>query len=241
MSSRILMIDDEEAILTLLYTVFKKEGFENVKTVNDSITSIEVCREYNPDIIILDIMMPKKNGFEVMKEIRKFSIAPVLLLSAKSEETDKLLGLGLGADDYITKPFSTKEVVYRVKAHLRRIERIKNSLNPNKNIIKTKDFTINFNEGKIERNGRDYILRAKELRLLKLLINNANIIITKEQIVQKVWDDVYIGYENTLMVHIRRLRQKLEEIPSSPKYLITVKGIGYKFQIDINCLDKDEY
>lgn len=232
-TSKVLIIDDEEAILTLLYTVLKKEGFENVKTVNDSITSIEVCREYNPDIILLDIMMPKKDGFEVLREIRKFSIATVLFLSAKSEETDKLLGLGLGADDYITKPFSTKEVVFRVKAHLRRIELIKNSLTPDKNIIKTKDFTINFDEGKIKRNGQDYILRAKELKLLKLLISNANIILSKEQIVQKVWNDVYIGYENTLMVHIRRLRQKLEEVPSNPKYLTTVKGIGYKFKLDV--------
>ena len=241
MSSKILIIDDEEAILTLLYTVFKKEGFENVKTVNDSITSIEVCREYDPDIIILDIMMPKKDGFEVLKEIRKFSIVPVLFLSAKSEETDKLLGLGIGADDYITKPFSTKEVVFRVKAHLRRIKLIKNSLSSDKNIIKTKDFIINFDEGKINRNGQDYILRAKELKLLKILINNANIILSKEQIVQKVWEDVYIGYENTLMVHIRRLRQKLEDFPSNPKYLITVKGIGYKFGLDVNCIEKDVY
>ncbi len=228
-SKKILVIDDEEALLTLLSAVFKKEGFINVKTVNDSITSVEVCRNYKPDIIILDIMMPNKDGFEVLKEIRKFTLAPVLFLSAKSEELDKLLGLGLGADDYITKPFSAKEMVSRVKAHLRRIDLIKQSLNIHRNSLKTDKFTINFAEGKIEKDNKDYFLRAKELKILKFLVDNTNIILTKEQIIQEVWEDTFIGYDNTLMVHIRRLREKLETDPANPKYLITVKGLGYKF------------
>ncbi|MFD3157060.1 response regulator transcription factor [Haloimpatiens sp. FM7330] len=229
--SKVLIIDDEEAILVLLSAIFRKEGFPNVKTVKDSIDSIEVCKNYDPDIVILDIMMPKKDGFDVLKEIRKFTIAPVLFLSAKNEETDKILGLGLGADDYITKPFSPKEVVFRVKAHLRRIELIKKSLNLKKAIVTTNDFTIDFNEGKIKRDGKEYILRAKELKLLKLLVDNSCIILSKEQIVQKVWGDDFVGYENTLMVHISRLREKLEQSPANPKYLITVKGIGYKFNM----------
>jgi len=231
MKDRILIVDDEDAILILLATVLKKEGFINVKTVNNSMEAIDFCKKYKPDLIILDIMMPNMDGFDVLREIRKFTIVPVLFLSAKSEEADKLLGLGIGADDYVTKPFSPKEVVFRIRAHLRRIEVIKESLNIKKNVILTKDFTINFDEGNIRRNDKIYKLRAKEIRLLKFLTDNANTILSKEQIIRNVWEDTFCGYDNTVMVHIRKLREKLEEEPSDPKYLITIKGIGYKFNL----------
>jgi DNA-binding response OmpR family regulator len=231
MKDRILIVDDEDAILILLATVLKKEGFINVKTVNNSMEAIDFCKKYKPDLIILDIMMPNMDGFDVLREIRKFTIVPVLFLSAKSEEADKLLGLGIGADDYVTKPFSPKEVVFRIRAHLRRIEVIKESLNIKKNVILTKDFTINFDEGNIRRNDKIYKLRAKEIRLLKFLADNANTILSKEQIIRNVWEDTFCGYDNTIMVHIRKLREKLEEEPSDPKYLITIKGIGYKFNL----------
>lgn len=230
-SNKILIIDDETALLTLLTAVFKKEGFTQVKAVSDSTASIEICRSYQPDIIILDIMMPKKDGFSVLEEIRKFTIAPVLFLSARSEETDKLLGLGLGADDYITKPFSPREVVFRVKAHLRRIELITNAVSKKSNVVETKDFSIHFDEGKIIRGDKAYILRGKEIKLLQFLVDHTNMILSKDQIIQRVWEDIDFGYENTLMVHISRIREKLEESPANPKYLLTVKGVGYKFTL----------
>ncbi|WP_413228558.1 response regulator transcription factor [Clostridium estertheticum] len=229
--NKVLIIDDEEAILILLSAVLKKEGFVNVKTINNSIDSIPLCNRYEPDIIILDIMMPNMDGFDVLREIRKFTIVPVLFLSAKSEETDKLLGLGMGADDYITKPFSPKEVAFRIKAHLRRIELIKKSLNKRKDIIVTKDFTIDFEEGNIKRGDKIYKLRAKEISFLRVLVENANTILSKKQIIRNVWEDTFCGYDNTIMVHVRKLREKLEEDPSDPKYLVTIKGLGYKFNL----------
>lgn len=228
---KILIIDDEDEILLLLKTVLSKEGFTNIKTLNNSIEAIQVCKEYNPDIIILDIMMPEVNGLELIKEIRKFSEVTVLFLSAKDDEIDKILGLELGADDYITKPFSTKEVLFRIKAHLRRIDRIQNEMVKNKNIIETLDFKIDLNSGEIQRENKMIFLRAKELNLLRLFVLNKNMILSKDQIIKSVWDEVPYGYENTLMVHIRKLREKLEKNPSEPKYILTIKGIGYKFNI----------
>nr|WP_084108637.1 response regulator transcription factor [Clostridium cavendishii] len=226
-----MIVDDEEAILTLLTAVLNKEGFNNIKAINDSISSIKVCKSYKPDIIILDIMMPTMSGFEVFSEIRKFTDVPILFLSAKSDEVDKILGLGFGADDYITKPFSPKEVAFRIKAHLRIVERIKESLNNDDEKLHTKDFTIDFKNGEITKGNNTYELRAKELKLIKLLVTNKNNILPKDMIIEKVWGESFDGYDNTLMVHIRKLREKLENDPSAPNYIKTVKGIGYKFSI----------
>ena len=231
MQEKVLIIDAEKEILLLLETVLKKEGFVNIKVVDDGIEGIEVCKNFQPNIIILDIMMPKMDGFQVLKEIRKFSDVPILFLSAKSEDIDKILGLGLGADDYITKPFSPKEVAFRIKAHLRRIERIREGILFKNNVFKTEDFTIDFNKGIIIRDNEIYALKAKELKLLQLLVVNKNNIISKQSILENVWGDNFEGYDNTLMVHIRKLREKLESNPSKPKYIKTVKGIGYKICI----------
>ncbi|MBU3072654.1 response regulator [Clostridium estertheticum] len=228
-NNKILIIDDEDALLILLTTVLRKEGFTNVKSINDSVNSIHLCRIYKPDLILLDIMMPNLDGFSVLKEIRKFCMCPIIFLSAKSEEIDKLLGLGIGGDDYVTKPFSPKEVAFRIKAHLRRIELTKQSFMKEDYIFENKDFKVDLKKGEIEKDGEIYLLRAKELKLLKFLIQNSNIILSKEQIVQEVWEDTFTGYDNTIMVHIRKLREKLEILPSNPKYIITVKGVGYKF------------
>ena len=226
---KIMVVDDEEAILKLLDAVLKKEGFIDIKTINDSKSAIEICKEYNPDIIILDIMMPNMDGFEVFKEIRKFSEVPILFLSAKCDESDMILGLGFGADDYITKPFSPKEVAFRVKAHLRRVERIKESINKEANVYKTENFIIDFDKGQITKEGIISELRAKELKLISLLILNKNNIVPKDRIIEEVWGENFEGCDNTVMVHIRKIREKIELEPSKPKYIKTVKGIGYKF------------
>ncbi|MCR3761754.1 response regulator transcription factor [Clostridium felsineum] len=230
MDSKILLIDDEESILKLLETVLKKEGFNNVITSVTGSDGVKKCKDNAPEIIILDIMLPDIDGFEVFRQIRNFDAVPIMFLSAKSEDTDKIIGLGLGADDYITKPFSPKEVALRVKAHLKRIEMVRKSLINREDIIKTDDFTIDFEKGEIIKNGESVLLRAKELLLLKYLVKNKNIILSKEKIVNEVWQDDYVGYDNTIMVHIRKLRQKLEDDPSNPKYILTVKGLGYKMK-----------
>lgn len=228
---RVLLIDDEESILKLLGAVLKKEGFNNVETAACGTEGLSLCKSFVPDIIVLDIMLPDIDGFEVFRQIRGFSMAPILFLSAKSEDEDKIIGLGLGADDYITKPFSPKEVALRLKAHLNRIDIVKKSLEEKEHIVRTKTFAIDFKKGEVIKNGKSIVLRAKEFQLLKYLAENKNAILSKEQIVNQVWGQDYIGYDNTIMVHMRKLREKLEEDPSNPEYIITVKGLGYKMKL----------
>lgn len=228
-TKKILIIDDEEEILTLLKVVLNKEGFCNIRTVQDSLLAIQVCKEYSPDIIILDIMMPDKDGYAVLADIRRITTAPVLFLSAKEHEANKVLGLKLGADDYITKPFSPIEVAYRVKAHLRRKEIIVNELINKQRKIVTNDFEVDFNCGKVYRGSKEYSLRAKELKLLWFLISNKNTILSKTDLIKAVWGEDYNGFDNTLMVHIRKLREKIEVNPSKPKYIVNLKGLGYMF------------
>lgn len=228
---KILIIDDEEDILKLLSTVLTKEGFKNIYTAETGNDGLKLFQSIYPDIILLDIMLPDKEGYEVCKKIRENSMVPILFLSAKSEEMDRILGFALGGDDYITKPFSPKEVSYRVKAHLRR-----NLINFEQDKKEEKDlsfgsFEINEHKLEIKKNGTILDLKPKELRLFLYMANNPNQIISKEKICDEVWGEDYIGFDNTIMVHIRRLREKIEDNPSSPKYIINVKGLGYKLVV----------
>lgn len=229
--SKILIVDDEEDILKLLFTVLKKEGFENIYTAGTAKEAIDLVTRIDPAIIILDIMMPDRDGYEVCKEIRKTSRTPILFMSAKTEELDRILGFALGADDYITKPFSPKEVAYRVKAHLRRNNYVDED-NVKKN--KTIDFgPFELNEEKIElkKSGELIELKPKEFKMLAYFSKNPNQILSKEKICSGVWGEDYIGFDNTIMVHIRRLREKIEDNPSMPKYIVNIKGLGYKFVV----------
>ncbi|WFD10236.1 response regulator transcription factor [Tepidibacter hydrothermalis] len=228
---KILIIDDEEDILKLLSTVLTKEGFKNIYTAETGNEGLKLFQSIDPDIILLDIMLPDKEGYEVCKKIRVSSMVPILFLSAKSEEMDRILGFALGGDDYITKPFSPKEVSYRVKAHLRR-----NLINFEQDKLYEKDlsfgsFEINEDKLEIKKNGTILDLKPKELRLFLYMANNPNQIISKEKICDEVWGEDYIGFDNTIMVHIRRLREKIEDNPSKPKYIINVKGLGYKLVV----------
>lgn len=228
---KILIIDDEEDILKLISTVLTKEGFKNIYTVETGNEGLKLFQSINPDIILLDIMLPDKEGYEVCKKIRETSMVPILFLSAKSEEMDRILGFALGGDDYITKPFSPKEVCYRVKAHLRR-----NLINYEQDKKEEKDlsfssFEINEDKLEIKKDGTILDLKPKELRLFLYMANNPNQIISKEKICDEVWGEDYIGFDNTIMVHIRRLREKIEDNPSKPKYIINVKGLGYKLVV----------
>ncbi|MBI6874466.1 response regulator transcription factor [Clostridium aciditolerans] len=225
---KILIIDDEEDILKLLSMVLKKEGFENIYTAEDAESGFDLLGRVNPDIILLDIMLPDEEGYEVCKKIRKTSNVPILFISAKTEEIDRVLGFALGGDDYITKPFSTKEVAYRIKAQLRRSGY--NDEEENKNIVLNLGaFQIDEEKIEVRKNGELIELKPKEYKMFLYMAKHPNQIMSKEKLCSEVWGEDYIGFDNTIMVHIRRLREKIEEDASNPKYIVNVKGLGYKF------------
>ncbi len=230
--SKILVVDDEVEILNLIKKALKKEGFENIYIADNGTNGLEIFRNENPDLAILDIMLPDIEGYDVCKKIRQTSDIPVLFLSAKGEELDKLVGLSLGADDYITKPFSIKELALRVKIQLRRSKKQSNIEEKiNNNIIKVGPFEVNDQTLEVKKNGELLELKPKELKMFMYMVKHKNQIISKEKFCDEVWGDDFIGYDNTIMVHIRRLREKIEDNPSKPEYIINVKGLGYKFLV----------
>ncbi|MCH1959063.1 MULTISPECIES: response regulator transcription factor [Romboutsia] len=230
--SKILVVDDEVEILNLIKKALKKEGFENIYIADNGTNGLEIFKNENPDLAILDIMLPDIEGYDVCKKIRQTSDIPVLFLSAKGEELDKLVGLSIGADDYITKPFSIKELALRVKIQLRRSKKQFNIEEKiNNNIIKVGPFEVNEQTLEVKKNGELLELKPKELKMFMYMVKHKNQIISKEKFCDEVWGDDFIGYDNTIMVHIRRLREKIEDNPSKPEYIINVKGLGYKFLV----------
>ncbi|WP_297635958.1 response regulator transcription factor [uncultured Clostridium sp.] len=226
---KILLIDDEEDILDILETVLKREGFKQIYTANTGKAALEILKKVKPDIILLDIMLPDTTGYELFKELRDKSQAPILFISAKGDEVDRLLGFAIGADDYITKPFSAKEVAFRVKARLKAIENLVVGVEKEKSIIKFGDLEIHKDTGEVFKSGESIEFTAKEFKLLNYLIDNPNRILSKEMMCREVWGEDFFGYDNTITVHIRKLRKKIEDNPSKPKYIVTAIGLGYKF------------
>ncbi|EES48972.1 response regulator transcription factor [Clostridium botulinum] len=234
MNNKILIVDDEIEILKLLETVLKKEGFNSVYTAKTLKEGLAEFNRVKPELVILDIMLPDGDGYEICKDIRSKSNVPILFLSAKTEELDKILGFAIGGDDYITKPFSPKEVAFRVKAHLRRVNYNNENLNENnteEKIIKFGPYVLNESRAELIKNGKIIELTAKELKILSLLAHNQNQIISKEKLWDKVWGEDYFGFDNTIMVHIRKLREKIEDDSSNPQYILTVRGLGYKLSV----------
>ena len=224
-TEKILLVDDEKDILDLLETTLIKEGFKEIYKSLSGYEGIELCKKMNPDIIVLDIMLPDIDGFQVCQSLREITLCPILFLSAKNDDIDKLLGLSLGGDDYITKPFSPKEVAYRIKAQLRRKAYLNTIEN---NIIEFGQISINEGKKEVSKNGQVLSLTAKEYQLLLYLAKYPNHILSKKTLYEAIWEEPYFGDDNTIMVHIRKIREKIEDIPSSPKYLLTIKGLGYK-------------
>lgn len=227
---RILIIDDEEEILNILKTVLIKEGFKNIYTALNGEEGIRLFNDLRPDIVILDIMLPDKEGYEVCREIRGKSNIPILFLSAKTEEIDRVLGLSIGADDYITKPFSPKEVALRIKINLKK-NIIMDKVKKEDSILEFGPFKIDQQKVEVMKNGKIIDLKPKEYKMFLYMAKNLNHIISKEQFCDKVWGEDFVGFDNTIMVHIRKLREKLEDNPSKPKYIINVKGLGYKLSV----------
>lgn len=223
---KIMIVDDEPDILVLLEKALNIEGFSNIIKISDGPAAVAACKKASPDIIILDVMLPGIDGYEVCKQIRQFSHCPILFLSSKNDELDKILGLAVGGDDYITKPFSPKEVAYRVKAQLRRAEYKQNAARDES--IKIGALAIDPNGCRASKDGRDMELTAKEFEILYYLAQNLGRVVSRERLYEAIWGEDSFGCDNTVMVHMRHLREKLEDDPTSPRYLITRKGLGYK-------------
>ncbi|MEH7460273.1 DNA-binding response regulator [Bacillus pseudomycoides] len=226
---RVLIADDEKEIRDLLKKYLERELY----TVDIAIHGEEALHLFEQNkynLIILDLMMPKVDGIEVCRRLRNKTNIPILMLTAKDQEVDKVLGLGIGADDYITKPFSINEVVARVKALMRRFLILGSNANTQeKTILTFKGLTIDVKKYTVNVDGQDIPLTGKELELLKFFASNPEQVFTKTQLFRNVWDSNYIEDDNTVMVHIRKLRKKIEIDPSNPKFIQTVWGIGYKF------------
>lgn len=216
LNKKVLIIDDEEDILRIIKTVLVKEGIEKVVTSTTAKEGFAEFQQTQPDLVLLDIMLPDGEGYEVCKQIRNISNVPVLFISAKTEELDKILGFAIGGDDYITKPFSPKEVAYRVKAQLRRADYMQTS-DKTDIIIKAGPFELNEQKAELLKNGEIIELKPKEFGLIKYFLQNTKKVISKERLYDTVWGEDYFGSDNTVMVHIRRLREKIEVNPSHPK------------------------
>lgn len=221
-NKRILLVDDEQELLDMVTSILSEDGFCNVytaKTIKDALIS---AKRINPELAILDVMLPDGNGFDLMKQLKQDGDYPILFLSARGEDDDRLKGLGLGADDYIVKPFLPKELLFRVTAILRR------SYKEDDPLIQLQNSQIDFLRAEIIRNNEHIPLTAKEYDLLAALYHNAGRITTIDALCEAVWGDNPFGYENSLMAHIRRIREKIELNPSRPVSLVTIKGLGYK-------------
>ncbi|WP_315076656.1 response regulator transcription factor [uncultured Clostridium sp.] len=229
---KILIIDDELPLLEMVKNILLKEGFHEVLTASSCNMAIEQFKKINPHVIILDVMLPDGDGFSLMQQFRETSMIPILFLSARDEDENRLLGLGLGADDYITKPFLPRELILRLSIILKRTY-FPSVIKPNKKpTFYLGDRFVDMNSGTIKTSKKELTLTAKEYTLLdKLYVNKGNIV-TIDALCRAAWDDNLFGYENTLMVHIRRLREKIEPEPSRPKYLLTVRGLGYKLILE---------
>jgi DNA-binding response OmpR family regulator len=229
-TTRVLLVDDEVEIMDLLETVLRKEGFQQIDKAVTGQEAILLSKKHPHDVIVLDIMLPDMDGYQVCQEIRKVTFAPIIFLSAKGDVIDKLLGLGIGGDDYVTKPFSPQEVLFRIKAQVRRSEYMLENKTGDKR-ISFGDITIIPDKGEVRKGELPVTLTAKELQLLTYLASHPNKIFSKSRICEAVWGEDYIGFDNTIMVHIRRLREKIEDDPGSPKWIKTVKGLGYKLEV----------
>nr|WP_330394848.1 response regulator transcription factor [Clostridioides difficile] len=226
-NKKILLVDDEKDIVDLIEEVLTNDGFKNIIKAYNGLDAISLCKIACPDVVILDIMLPDIDGIEVCKKIREFSYCSILFLSSKNDDIDKILGLSSGGDDYITKPFSPREIVFRVKAQLRR-QQYQSIVPSDSEVIKVGDITIDIEGNRVYKDRNEIELTGREYHLLSYMDQNVNKIIGKERLYEQVWGVYSSICDNTIMVHIRHIREKIEDNPSNPKILITVKGLGYK-------------
>ncbi|RVU55554.1 response regulator transcription factor [Anaerosphaera multitolerans] len=227
LNKKILIVDDEVQILNLIEDTLRAEGFQNLYFAKNKTNAIEEFKQHQPHMAILDILLPDGSGFEIINYIRKTSNIPVLFLSALADMENQYEGFNLGADDYMVKPFLAKELVLRIKAILNR------TYGTDRKILNLEDSKIDFEKAIVIKEGVEFELTAKEYKILRLLYENKNKIVTIDGILNSVWGEEYFGYENSLMAHIRKIREKIEKNPSKPKSLVTYKGLGYKLRVNL--------
>lgn len=228
---KILLVDDNEELRKMIGQILNRSGYEKVYTAASCQEGMELFRKVEPELVILDVMLPDGDGFSLFRQMELEREVPIFFLSARDEDNDRLLGLGLGADDYITKPFLPQELILRIGAVLKRTYFFRGgAAQPREEAseLQLGSRCISFSKGTVTWENQEVSLTAKELALLEKLYQNRGNIVTFDALCGAVWGDSYYGYENTLMVHIRHLREKIEEQPSHPKYLLTARGIGYR-------------
>lgn len=224
----LLIVDDEPAILHMLTTILRKEGFRSIDTAESAEEALALSMQTAYDLILLDVMLPERSGFDICPLIRETTDASIFFLTARSSDLDKLSGFAVGADDYITKPFNPLEVAARVKAHLRRRSG-KNPAQTQQTIYSAGPLYINTQSAEVKLGGKPVDLPAQVYQLLLFFCRHPNQLFSKSQLYENVWGEEFLGEDNTVMVHIRKLREKIEQDPSSPKLIVTVRGLGYKF------------
>ncbi len=227
--SKVLIVEDEDAIAEIERDYLELSGFD-VTLASDGKEGLDIALKEDFDIIILDIMLPGMDGFDICKEIRKEKDIPIIMVSAKKEDIDKIRGLGIGADDYMTKPFSPSELVARVKAHLARYERLLTNNKPENEIIEIRGIKIDKTARRVFVNGEEKSFTTKEFDLLSFLAEHPNHVYTKEELFREIWDMDSIGDIATVTVHIKKIREKIEADTSNPQYIETIWGVGYRFK-----------
>lgn len=227
--AKVLVVDDEASIVNIIAYNLKKEGYE-VITAENGEDGLELALSENPDLVLLDIMMPKMDGYEVCRKLREKSNVPIIMLTARADEVDKVIGLEMGADDYVTKPFGNRELMARVKAHLRR-STVKDIPSENGNVQTFGDLSIDFDRYEVKKRGEVINLTMREFELLTFLATQKTQIFNRETLLEKVWGYEYFGDVRAVDVTIRRLREKIEDDPSKPRFIITKRGIGYYFNV----------
>ena len=227
MAKKILIVDDEKSIVDIVKFNLRKEGFDTIEAY-DGETAVSVALSQKPDLILLDVMLPELDGFSVCKKIRQTMSTPILMLTAKADEVDRILGLELGADDYILKPFSNRELVARVKANLRRTV-IEDITNQDNKTFECNGMSIDYSRFEIRRDGKIIELTRREFELVKFLANYQGQIFSREALLEKVWGFEFFGDVRTVDVTVRRIREKLERDPSNCEFIMTKRGVGYYF------------
>ncbi|MFC7677901.1 response regulator transcription factor [Paenibacillus sp. GCM10028914] len=225
----ILMVDDETEIIKLMDIYVKNEGYTLLKASN-GLEALEILKTHKVDLIILDVMMPKMDGIQACMKIREENNTPIIMLSAKSQEIDKIAGLSIGADDYVTKPFSPLELIARIKSQLRRYNQLGTKTVQNENEIQIDDLIINVASHRVTVDGKEIKLTPREFALLHTLAINRGLVLSMDKLYVEVWNEPFMESKNTVMVHIRKLREKIEKDPQRPEYIKTVWGIGYKIE-----------
>lgn len=227
MDERILIVDDDEKIRNLISIYLENEGYKTIK-VKDALEALKVLEEDTVDLIMLDIMMPQMDGIAACMKIREERNMPIIMVSAKSEEMDKIYGLSSGADDYITKPFNPMELIARVKSQLRRYKKYNKEATVDTNTFEIGDLVINTDTRQVYVRGKDVRLTPKEFDILELLARNKGIVLSVSKIFEAVWKEDFLKSDNNVMVHITKIREKIEDDPKNPIYIKTVWGVGYK-------------